>query len=120
MLVARRETVLQALAIQIAAAHGVKVQIIAADLSDRSAVADLFAGTADQPIGLLVAAVGFGSIGPFLKQDLASEVNMVDVNCRSIVELTRGMAARMAKTGQGGIILFGSLVGFQGVPGAAT
>jgi short-subunit dehydrogenase len=120
VLVARRETVLQALAIQIAAAHGVKVQIIAADLSDRSAVADLLAGTADQPIGLLVAAAGFGSIGPFLKQDLASEVNMVDVNCRSIVELTRGMAARMAKTGQGGIILFGSLVGFQGVPGSAT
>ena len=45
---------------------------------------------------------------------------MVDVNCRTVVALTHTIATRMAKARKGGIVLFGSLVGFQGVPGSAT
>lgn len=120
LLVARREPVLQAMARDLAGRHGVAVQVIAADLSDPEAVATVLTQSEGLPVGLLVAAAGFGSVGPFLAQDVASEVNMVDVNCRSVVALTHGIATRMAKTGTGGIVLFGSLVGFQGVPGSAT
>lgn len=120
VLVARRETVLQALATELAQTHGIKAEVIAADLSDPVEVARVLSGTEGLPIGLLVAAAGFGSIGPFLSQDPETEVNMVDVNCRSVIALTHGFAARMAKAGTGGIVLFGSIVGFQGVPGSAT
>jgi short-subunit dehydrogenase len=120
VLVARREGVLQDLALDLGTTYGVAVQVIAVDLSSPQAVTDILARTEGQPIGLLVAAAGFGSIGPFLAQDVASEVNMVDVNCHSVVALTHGIAARMARAGRGGIVLFGSVVGFQGVPGSAT
>lgn len=120
VLVARREAVLQHLAKDLASRHGIAVQVIAVDLSSPLAVAEILARTEGLPIGLVIAAAGFGSIGPFLAQDVASEVNMVDVNCRSVVALTHGIASRMAEAGRGGIVLFGSLVGFQGVPGSAT
>ncbi|WP_438702491.1 SDR family NAD(P)-dependent oxidoreductase [Tabrizicola sp.] len=45
---------------------------------------------------------------------------MVDLNCRAVVELTHGIGQRMASARKGGIVLFGSLVGFQGAPGSAT
>jgi uncharacterized protein len=120
VLVARRKAVLQALAQDLGDKHGVKVQVIAADLSDPQAIDRVLTDTESLSVGLLVAAAGFGSIGPFLGQDASSEVNMVDVNCRAVVALTHGIATRMAAARKGGIVLFGSLVGFQGVPGSAT
>lgn len=120
ILVARRETVLQDQAAELRRVHGIKVDVLATDLSDPEAVTALLKRTATAPIGLLVASAGFGSLGPFLSQDLASEVNMVDVNCRAVVALTHGIGSRMAQAGRGGIILFSSIVGFQGAPNSAT
>jgi short-subunit dehydrogenase len=90
------------------------------DLSDPSAVPELMSLTENTPVGLIVAAAGFGSIGPFLDQDMASEINMVDLNCRSVVELSYGFGQRMSASRRGGIVLFGSLVGFSGAPLSAT
>jgi short-subunit dehydrogenase len=120
VLVARREEVLQALAQDLVRRHGVPVEVVAADLSATGAVAAILGQIADRPIGLLVAAAGFGSIGPFITLEAATEANMVDVNCRSVVELTHGFAGRMAKAGRGGIVLFSSVVGFSGAPYSAT
>lgn len=120
VLVARREVALHALSHGLVAKHGVDVRVIAADLSDPGASAAVLERTADLPVGLLVAAAGFGSIGPFLHQNPLSEADMVDLNCRAVVELTMGFGKRMAAAGGGGIVLFGSLLGFQGVPGSAT
>lgn len=120
VLVARRETELHDLARRLAEEHGVAVDVIATDLSDPSAVAEVLACTANTPIGLLVAAAGFGSIGPFLDLNSVTEANMVDVNCRSVVLLTHGLARRMADTGRGGVVLFSSVVSFSGAPFSAT
>jgi uncharacterized protein len=120
VLVARRDTVLQELALDLGTRHAIAVQVIAVDLSSPQAVEEVLARTEGQPVGLLVAAAGFGSIGPFLTLDVHAEANMVDVNCRSVVALTHGIATRMARAHRGGIVLFGSLVGFQGVPGSVT
>ncbi len=120
VLVARRETVLQGMARDLASKHGVKVEVIAADLAAPGAVADILGRTVALPIGLLVASAGFGSIGPFLDLDAGTEANMVDVNCRSVVELTHGLATRMVARGKGGVVLFSSVVGFSGAPFSAT
>ncbi len=45
---------------------------------------------------------------------------MVDVNCRSVVELTHGLATRMSSAGKGGVVLFSSVVGFSGAQFSAT
>jgi short-subunit dehydrogenase len=120
ILVARRESVLHSLSQELMGKHAIKVEVIAADLSDPRATAMVLQRTRDMPVGLLVAAAGFGSIGPFVALDVAEEANMVDLNCRAVVELTHGLAQRLIDRGGGGIILFGSLFGFQGVPGSAT
>ena len=120
VLVARREPILRALAAELAAAHGIRVTVIPADLSEAGAAAAVLERTQDLPIGLLVAAAGFGSLGAFLSLDAGEEATMVDVNCRALVALTHGFASRMKRQGRGGIVMFGSLVGFQGVPGSAT
>lgn len=120
VLVARREPLLQAMAVELSAAHGIRATVFATDLSDPAAIAALLDRTWDIPIGLFVAAAGFGSLGDFLSLDPAEEANMVDVNCRALVTLTHDIAARMKGRGKGGIVMFSSLLGFQGVPGSAT
>ncbi len=120
ILVARRDTLLQELALDLGTRFGVDVRVLAMDLSDPSAVSHLLSLTENTPVGLVVAAAGFGSIGPFLSQDMASEINMVDLNCRSVVELSYGFGHRMAAQKRGGIVLFGSLLGFNGAPLSAT
>lgn len=44
---------------------------------------------------------------------------MLEVNCFAVLEQSMVFARRFAKRGRGGIILMGSLLGSQGVPGAA-
>lgn len=120
ILVARRQPLLDQLASELAGDHGVKVQVIAADLGDAAQVTGVLEATAHQDIGLLVAAAGFGTSGLFVDQPVEPELDMVDVNCRAVVQLVRGLAPRLVARGRGGIVLFGSLVGFQGVPRAAA
>ena len=120
IIVARRETALQDLATDLEARLDADVRILPMDLSQPGAVAALLEKTQGTPIELVVAAAGFGSIGPFLERDIATELNMVDLNCRAVIELSHGLGQRMAEQGRGGIILFGSLVGFQGAPLSAT
>jgi len=120
VLVARREAVLHELAQDLTRRHGSKVDIIPADLAAPDAAARILRQTAERQVGLLVAAAGFGSIGSFLDLPIAVEASMVDVNCRAVVELSHGLGRRMAAEGRGGMVLFGSLLGFQGAPGSAT
>jgi uncharacterized protein len=120
ILVARRAEALHDIARALKTRHGTQVEVVPADLSAPAAVSALLARTAGQPIGLVVAAAGFGSIGPFLEKEVESELDMIDLNCRSVVELSHGFGARMAAEGRGGIVLFGSLVGFHGAPLSAT
>lgn len=120
ILVARRGDVLQEIALDLGTRFGGDVRVVAMDLSDPSAVPELMSLTENTPVGLVVAAAGFGSIGPFLDQDMTSETNMVDLNCRSVVELSYGFGSRMTAAKRGGIVLFGSLVEFNGAPLSAT
>ena len=120
VLVARSAEVLTALATDLTGRYGVAVTVLPCDLGQPGAVADILTLTAGHQIGLLVAAAGFGSAGAFLSRPIGDEVNMVDVNCRSVVELTHGIAQRLVAQKRGGMVLFGSLLGFQGAPYSAT
>ncbi len=120
VLVARREERLAALADELERAHGTKVRVVAADLARPGAVRALLEATEGERVGLLVAAAGYGSLGPFLSLAPEDEAGMVDLNCRSVVELAHGFGGRMAAAGRGGIVLFGSLVGFSGAPLSST
>ena len=120
VLVARRAGELDRVANELAAAHGIETRAIAADLGMADAVSTVATATADLDVGLLIAAAGFGTSGRLLDADLEQEVAMVDVNCRAVVALCVHFGRRFAARGRGGVVLMGSLVGFQGVPYAAN
>lgn len=120
VLVARRRNVLETLAADLTDRFAVDVRVIAADLSSAEALNDLIVQTHDLEVGLLVAAAGYGTSGRFIDLSIAGETNMLDVNVRAVVALTHHFGNRFAAQGRGGIILFSSLVAFQGVPMSAN
>jgi len=119
VLVARRGDRLQQLAGEISQRHGVQARVIAADLSAAEGRAAVEQATRDLDVGLLIAAAGFGTSGPLLSADLDTERNMLDVNCFAVLEQSVVFGQRFAKRGRGGIVLMASLLGWQGVSGAA-
>ncbi len=120
VLVARRQDVLERLAAGLRAQHDVDVVVVACDLSSAAGVERLFAATAELDVGLLVAAAGFGTTGCFVDNDVADEVAMVDLNCRAVVEAAHHYGRSFTRRGRGGIVVFSSIVAFQGVPNTAT
>ena len=119
-LVARRRTVLEALAEELSATHGVQTCVIDADLARDDGWRSVTTSTSPLDVGLLCACAGFGGSGDFIDADLNAELEMLDVNCRSLTALTHHFARRFAAQGRGGIVLMSSLVAFQGVPRAAN
>ncbi|MFM2449533.1 MAG: hypothetical protein RIS44_1983 [Pseudomonadota bacterium] len=120
VLVARRTTLLESLAGELMRTHGVVCRVFTADLAETQAVSSLLAWTSDLDVGLLVAAAGFGTSGPFLSAPLDRECNMVAVNCTAVLMLSQGYGQRFAARGRGGLVLMSSLLGFHGTPFAAN
>lgn len=123
VLVARREALLTALAEQLTLEYGVVCRVVAMDLGTPDAARTIDDCTHDLDIGLVVAAAGFGTSGAFLSSDLDNELDMLAVNCGSALALSHRFGhrfgQRFAHGKRSGLVLFSSLVGFQGVPGSA-
>ena len=120
VLVARREELLNALASELESRHRVEIRVLALDLADRAAAAIIANEACDLEIGLLAAIAGFGTSGDFVECLLGGELEMIDVNCRAVVELSYHFARKFAAQRRGGLVLMSSLLAFQGVPRAAT
>jgi short-subunit dehydrogenase len=120
VLVARREAELRALAERLAARHGTDTRVVAADLSQPAGLDAVETATRALDVGLLVAAAGFGTSGPLIDAALADELSLLEVNCRAVLVQSHHFARRLAKRGRGGMILFGSIVGYQGVARTAN
>lgn len=119
VLVARRGAVLEALADVLRARHGVEVRVVEADLGTEAGLRAVEDAAEELDVGLLVAAAGFGTSGPFLESDLGRELDLLAVNGRAVLRGAHVFGRRFAARGRGGIVLFGSVVGFQGTPYAA-
>src|SRR2546426_8120717 len=90
LLVARSEEKLIALCNELGRSDGIRAQYVAIDLSQTDSPAKLIAEarTRELEIDLLINNAGFGSMGDFTKLELARELNMIDLNVRTLVELT--------------------------------
>src|SRR5262245_24355422 len=119
VLVARRKDVLDQLAADLAAQHGIEARVVDLDLAGEAGVETLRAETRELDVGLLVAAAGFGTSGPFLDSPLEQELEMLSVNCRSLVASCWHFGRRFAGRGRGGMVLLSSVLAFQGAPNAA-
>ena len=121
LLVARNNTALTTLAADLTKQYGPDRSFIThpADLTSTDEIDKLIAATSTLDIGLVVTAAGFGTSGDFLTADPRDELAMLHVNCRAPLLLAHHFATRLTARGRGGIIFFGSLLGFQGAPHAA-
>jgi short-subunit dehydrogenase len=120
VLAARREPELRDLAEQIESTHDVQTRVVAVDLADSGGVAELADETAGVDIGLAVLAAGFGSTEEFVDSPLTEQLAMVAVNVTAVAALSHTLGRRMASRGAGGLVLFGSILGWQGVAGQAN
>ncbi|MDY3552681.1 SDR family oxidoreductase [Gemmata sp. JC717] len=119
VLVSRSAEVLDHLAADLRNRYAVEARPLPLDLAGGNGIEPLAEATAALDVGLLVASAGFGTSGAFLDSTLADELAMLDLNCRATVAQSWHFGKRFAARGRGGMILFGSVVGFQGTPYAA-
>lgn len=117
---ARRASELEQLAQLLASTYKTEVRPIVADMGTPEGVQTLLDATTPLNVGMLVAAAGYGTSGLFIDTDVADETNMIRVNCEAVVRLTHHFSRLFAHQKRGGLVLFSSLVAFQGVPYAAN
>ncbi len=119
-LVARRKPELDRLAAELEKEHGIETRVIPADLAEPEGVGAVLGQTLGLDVGLVIAAAGFGTSGPFVAADIDTEADMIAVNCTAPMVLAHSFGRRMVSRGSGGIVLFSSIVAFQGVARAAN
>ncbi len=115
VLVARREEVLTGLADELRDAYGVGVEVLPADLSERSqveVVAERVRAHGPGSVDLLINNAGFGLGTPFLRSDVADEERQVEVMCRAVLVLCHAAGRAMSRRGRGQIINVSSVAGF--------
>jgi short-subunit dehydrogenase len=114
VLVARDEERLATVADELRTTYGVTVEVLPADLTDRSALETVEARLADstRPVDLLVNNAGFGLKGRFLDNTVEQEQAMLDVLVVAVMRLTHAALAPMAERGQGGVINVSSVAAF--------
>lgn len=122
VLVARSGVKLEALAHELRTAHGVQVESIPLDLSLAGAGQRLTdeLTARDLAVDLLVNNAGFGDQGRFVQLPLARQLESINLQNATVVELTHLLLPAMIEQGQGGIITISSMAGFQPIPFASV
>lgn len=86
------------------------------DLSKEENLYKLFESMQNEDIDIIVNNAGFGIFGAFHKTDLQRELDMLDVNIRSLHILTKLFSQKFLKQGYGKILNVGSSAGFMAGP----
>src|SRR5215213_1604909 len=122
LLVARSEDKLNSLCNELGRQTSIRAQYVAVDLQQPDAAAQLFDETTKRglEIEMLINNAGFGSMGDFIKLDLNRELEMIQLNIRSLVDLTHRFLGPMRERKRGTIINVASTAAFQPVPFMAT
>jgi uncharacterized protein len=118
LLVARSEEKLITLCNELGRLNRIRAQYLALDLTDPQAPARLFDEAASRglTVDLLINNAGFGAMAEFTSVALDRQLSMIDLNVKSLVELTYRFLPPMRQRGQGAIINVASTAGFQAVP----
>ncbi len=121
VLVARREDRLRGLAAELAAAHRISAEPMAANLIDNAGlerVADRL--SQDPRLSLLVNNAGFGTLGYFFDMDVRSQIDMHQLHVMAAMRLTHAALANMVPRNKGGVINVASVAGFMISPGSVS
>ena len=116
VLVARSKGRLEELAATLATEHGVKVEVLTADLATDAGAAKVVKRLADasRPVDLLVNNAGHGNRASFLQNDIATEVAALDLMVRAVMVLAHAAALAMIPRGSGAILNVSSVAAWMG------
>ena len=114
VLVARDSNRLVELAEQLESKYGVSVEVLPADLADRTSLATVEARVADpdRPVSMLVNNAGFGHKSPFTENPVEDEQQMLDVLVTAVMRLSHAAIGPMLARGEGAIINVSSVAAF--------
>ena len=122
VLAARREGRLRTLAGELAREHGVRAEVVPADLEGpggRDAMAAAI-GELDVEVEILVNNAGFGDSDDFVDVDRERLVRMIELNCVALTDLQSRYLRPMVQRGRGAVINIASAAAFQPLPGNAV
>ena len=122
IIVARRRDRLEALAEELRAAHGVKVDVLVADVTvpDQLAAVEDRLRDGEPAVDLLVNNAGVGGQGSFADIPLDRQDRQIRLNVVAPVRLTHAALQRMLPPGHGGVLNVSSIAGLQPMPHVAT
>ena len=121
LLVARQGDLLEALAAEIRAKHGVDADVRVVDLIDPQARGAFLEELAELDVAVLIANAGFATQGLWHKGiDYAKERAEVELNVIAAYETTLAVLPKMLARRSGGIVLTGSNAGNNVFPTAST
>lgn len=121
ILLARRKDKLEQVAQTIGEAHGVAVEIIAADLGleqDLNRVVSALAG--DERITMLVNNAGMAKFAPAVDTSLEAVKAMTDLNITALVTLTLAVLPGLKRRRRGTIVNIASIAAFGELPVSAV
>lgn len=122
VLTARREDRLRALADELARRHGVDVRVVAADLAQPQAAAELFARTEGEglAIDVLVNNAGLGSWRGFQATSWETLATVLEVNVVSLTHLTHLFLPKMVERRRGHVMNVSSIGAYSPCPSFAV
>ena len=114
VLVSRTRERLEKVAAELAEQHGAAVEVIVADLGDRSQLAGVEDRLADasRPVDLVVNNAGFGLKRPFLENSAEDEQYLLDVLVTAVLRLTHAALGPMVTRGSGAVVNVSSVAGY--------
>jgi len=122
LLVARTESRLAALAERLRVRHHVRTSVLALDLGTPDAAARVARHVQSEnlQVDVLVNNAGFATYGEFHRSDLTSQLQMIQLNVTTLVELTHRLLPAMLERGSGRILNVASTAAFMPGPLMAT
>lgn len=121
VLVARRRAKLDALATELAQAHGIAAEALSADLVQPEGVERVEQRIRETPrLEMLVNNAGFGTMGHFADVDLGRHLDMIHVHVTAGVRLTHAALPGMIGRKRGDIINVSSGSAYLAMPNAVT
>jgi len=118
ILTARSEGALTEVANRLAGTHGVKAHVVPQDLGAHGGGSALAQSIAQRGLNVdvLVNNAGYGHAGALTSSDLQTQLGMIDLNVRALVELTYLYWDRMLANKRGGVLNVASTAAFQPGP----
>lgn len=120
LLVARRQTLLEATADTLRRRYGVRAEARAVDLSSEDSRAEFVDELRSRPVHTLINNAGFGTVGPFSRLDADRVRSEVSLNVGALTDLSHAVAGQMVDRGRGAIVNVASTAAFQPMPEMAV